>query len=418
MKKIVLILIFLKVLCCYAEQLPQIIVKEDKFINIKSGKDFYPYGVNYDHNYKFMLLENFWQNKDKISEDFTYIRKLNFNIIRIHLQQFVFLKSPNEIDTEALKNLDWIIQEAEKNHLYLDITGLGRYKGIIPDWYKKLNDNERIKADAFFWKSLAKRYKGKNCIFCFNFQNEPTINYDNNKGYVGPPFHDKFHYINKHFQEIRKAWKIYLINKYNSEDTFNHSWLKSSYQNYKNFKESEINIPQLTATVKEQKDFSIFKDTLALKWLKKLSETVKTIDPQRLVTLGLSALNLPGSKYYSSFSPQLIKPYVDFICFHAYPVILDQNPDKDNRKEFINQIILMKTNKPLVIEEFYPLVPLSTLYPEFIKPVQKYVSGWISFYWGNPIEKLKDSNKISDNITAEWLEYFSKNKNKIIEIEL
>jgi hypothetical protein len=412
-----LIAIFFLVNCnffVYAEQLSSIIVNRDKniFIYKDTEKEFIPFGVNYDHDYDFKLIEDYWSDKHKISEDFAYIKKLGFNVVRIHLQQFVYLMDKTKMSNTALKNLDWILHEAEKNNLYLDITGLGRYKGIIPKWYRNLNDAGRIEADAFFWKIISERYKGRGVIFCFDLQNEPTINYDDKVGYVGPPFDDGYHYINRHFQDISKAWKSYLLKKYNTEGKFKESWLKEKFQTYEFFEKTKMKVPDIFSSKEQNSDFINFKDMLALKWLSKLSNVVKDTDSSRLVTLGLCGINLPYSKYYSSFSPESIKPYVDFICIHFVPNTITQEPYCDNAEEFIKQIKTAYVGKPLIVEEFFPLVPLDKLYSNFVKPVKQYVNGWISYYWGKPINELKKSDKISDQITADWLKYFSENKNK------
>ena len=398
----------------YARQLSSIIVNRDKNIFIYQDTDevFNPFGVNYDHDYDFKLIEDYWSDKQKISGDFAYIKKLGFNVVRLHLQQFVFLMEKTKMSNSALKNLDWILHEAEKNNLYLDITGLGRYKGIIPKWYRDLNDAERIEADAFFWKVITERYKGRGVIFCFDLQNEPTINYDDNIGYVGPPFDDGYHYINRHYQDITKAWKEYLLDKYDAKAKFDKSWLKQKFKGYDDFKKAELTVPDMLSSKEESSDFAKCKDGLALNWLTRLTKTIKEIDTSRLVTLGLCGLNLPYSKYYSSFSPELIKPYVDFICIHFVPKTITREPYKDNTKEFMKHIKTAYVGKPLVVEEFFPLVPLDKLYSNFIKPAKKYVNGWISYYWGKPIAALRKTDKISDQITADWLKYFSENKNK------
>ena len=401
-----------------AKILSQVIVSEDEksFVYKDTGIEFVPFGVNYDHDYNFKLIEDFWDNKKKISDDFAYIKKLGFNVIRIHLQQFIYLKSRNKMEESALSRFDWIICEAEKNELYLDITGLGRYKGAIPEWYRCLSDEERVEADAYFWKTLANRYKGRGSIFCFDLQNEPTINHNDNGGYVGPPFDDGYHYINRHYQDITKGWKNYLLNKYDTEAKFEKSWLKQKFNNYKEFsKINKIDIPNMLSVKEENYEFSEYKDMLALKWLSKLSNSVKKADPSRLVTLGLCGLNLPYSKFYSSFSPELIKPYVDFLCIHFVPKLITHEPYSDNAEEFIKQIKASYVGKPLVVEEFFPLVPLDKLYVNFIKPANKYVNGWISYYWGKPISELKSSDKISDQMTAGWLKYFSENKVEFVK---
>lgn len=410
-------ILFLLVFYFYPSLFARIAVDAKKgcFMDTKTGNKFFPYGVNYDHNSDFLLIENFWDKTDEIDRVFKEIKQMGFNIVRIHLQQFVFQCAVDKFSQEALLKLDSIVNNAAAEGLYLDVTGLGRYNGKIPEWYRNLTDEERIKADKNFWRVLASRFKGNEAIFCFDIQNEPVINREDKQGFVGPSFEDGYHYINRHFQDIKFYWNKYLKEKYSNVELFKKSWLIKKYHAYPEFSDNKVPLPDINAVAYEREEFRVFIDFLAILWLKPISEEIKKIDKSRLVTLGLSELNFSFNKYYASFSPLLIKPYVDFISIHVYPREISKEPYKDNADEVLRIIKCAYMEKPVIIEEIYPLVPMKNLYANFIKPAQKYVNGWISFYWGVPINKLKESDKIGDKITADWLEYFSKNKNEILE---
>lgn len=410
-----IILLFLS-LKAYSENLTKISVAKGKtyFIKAQTNELFFPYGVNFDHNRDYILLEDFWTDKEYINTVFKDIKQMGFNIVRIHLQQFKLQISKEIIDNQVLNKITEVVDIAKKYNLYIDLTGLGRYNGKIPDWYKDLTDNERNEVDRSYWETLAIHLKNNSSIFCFNIQNEPTINSSDNQGYVGPPFKDGYHYINRLYQNIAEEWNKYLKEKYNTKQKFKVSWVKYKYKNFKDFSITKISTPEADASKSELKEFRIFKDNMAVLWLKQIYRTIKKADNSRLVTIGLSNLNFKLSKQYASFSPEIVYPYVDFISIHTFPREISKFPYKDNSGSITKMVKAAYIGKPLVIEEFYPLVPLNKLYPNFIFPINKYVSGWISYYWGTPIEALKGSSEISDNITGTWLEYFSKNKNKII----
>lgn len=416
MKRLIILFTFVLNICCYADSLHNIAVNKEKkcFYDVKTNEEFFPYGVNFDHDNKYHLIEAFWCDTDFINEVFQEIHRMGFNIVRIHLQQFVLQTAKNEINNEALNHLDKIVGLAESNGLYLDMTGLGRYNGEIPEWYKHLSDDERIEADSYFWKVLAEHFKNNTTIFCFDIQNEPTINGENNEGFVGTAFEDSYHYVNRHYQSVESYWDNYLKKRCCNEDSFNSSWLKKRYVSYEEFLKAKVPLPGYTNNENEAAEFREFRDYLALMWLKSIVAKIKEADNTRLLTVGLSELNFPDNKYYSSFSPELIKPYVDFMALHVYPRELSKNPYKDNAEEILKIVKAADVGKPIIIEEMFPLLPLDKLYAKFIKPSQEYVSGWISFYWGVPYSELKKSDNLSDGITADWLKYFSENRNKII----
>lgn len=418
MKRLIILLSFVLNISCYADSLPGIAVNREKkcFYEIKANEEFFPYGVNFDHDNKYRLIEEFWCDTDLIDKVFQEINKMGFNIVRIHLQQFVLQNSENGINHEILNHLDKIVGLAENNGLYLDLTGLGRYKGEIPEWYKKLSDDERIEADSYFWKVLAEHFKNNTTIFCFDIQNEPTINGENNQGFVGPAFEDGYHYVNRQYQDVESRWDNYLKKMYCNNELFSSSWLKGRYSSYEEFLKSKVRLPGYTNDEKESAEFKKFRDYLALVWLKSIAGKIREADNSRLITVGLCELNFPDNKYYSSFSPELIKPYVDFIALHVYPRELSKKPYKDNTTDLLQMLNAAYVGKPIVIEEMFPLLPLDKLYANFIEPSRKYVCGWISFYWGVPYNELKRSDKLNDGITADWLKYFSENRNKIIGV--
>ena len=119
-------LIFVCVLACYSKELPQIVVDSEKvyFINKESKQLFIPYMVNHDLDSDFKLIEQFWIDKKKIEKAFSEIKFMGFNVVHIHVQQFVLQKGKNEFDNKELSNLDTLIKTASVNDLYIDITGL------------------------------------------------------------------------------------------------------------------------------------------------------------------------------------------------------------------------------------------------------------------------------------------------------
>jgi hypothetical protein len=158
-------------------EMPWIKVSADKtgFVT-DSGKRFVPWGVNYDHDDRGRLLEDYWTAEwPLVEQHFAAIRDLKCNVVRIHLQFGKFMKGPTEPDRQAHEQLSRLLALAERTDLYLDLTGLGCYhKQDVPAWYDDLDEPERWEAQAVFWKSVAETCKGSPAVFCYDLMNEPV----------------------------------------------------------------------------------------------------------------------------------------------------------------------------------------------------------------------------------------------------
>jgi hypothetical protein len=62
-------------------------VSKDKqgFVLAASGRRFVPWGFNYDRDYKFRLLEDYWEAEwPTVVEDFREMKQLGANVVRVH----------------------------------------------------------------------------------------------------------------------------------------------------------------------------------------------------------------------------------------------------------------------------------------------------------------------------------------------
>jgi hypothetical protein len=65
---------------------------------------------------------------------------------------------------------------AEKERLYLDLTGLGCYhKQDVPAWYDRLGEKERWDVQARFWQAVAATCAKSPAVFCYDLMNEPVV---------------------------------------------------------------------------------------------------------------------------------------------------------------------------------------------------------------------------------------------------
>jgi hypothetical protein len=161
-----------------ASRLGWIRVSPDKrgFVDTQTGRTFKPWGFNYDRDYKMRLLEDYWETEwPTVEEDFREMKVLGANVVRIHLQLAKFMTAPDQPNEKALARLGKILQFAEETGLYLDLTGLACYrKADVPAWFDALSEAERWKAQANFWRAIAKTCAGSPAVFCYDLINEPV----------------------------------------------------------------------------------------------------------------------------------------------------------------------------------------------------------------------------------------------------
>ena len=336
--------------------LPIIKVASDQsgFVTLPENQRFVPWGLNYDHDRDGALLEDYWeQNWSVVEQDFAEMRLLGANAVRIHLQLARFMKGPNEPNEAALGRLEKLLQLAESNRVYLNLTGLACYhKQDVPDWYDALTESDRWQTQAHFWRAVARVCCRSPAVFCFDLMNEPVVPGGKREpgGWLGPAF------AGKHFVQF-------------------------------------ITLDQAGRARSE----------IARQWTRRLVSAIREVDSEHLITVGLVdwSLNRPGLT--SGFEPQVIGAEVDFLSVHIYP----ERGKVDSAMETLRGFAV---GKPIVIEETFPLKSGIDEFEQFMRRSQEFGSGWFGFYWGKTLAECREANTIGDAILAQWLEYFKKKK--------
>src|SRR5262245_8872446 len=195
-------LVYLCAILCSAQgdDMPWVQVAKDRksFVLDPSRKPFVPWGFNYDHDTEGRLIEDYWEQEwDKVEAHFGQMRKLGANVVRIHLQVGKFMETADKPNEKALDRLAKLVGLAEKERLYLDLTGLGCYhKKDVPAWYDKLSEKERWAVQARFWQAVAGRCAESPAVFCYDLMNEPVVPGGRRKDgdWLGLPFDGK-HFV-------------------------------------------------------------------------------------------------------------------------------------------------------------------------------------------------------------------------------
>ena len=244
-----------------AKDMEPIQLSKDKhtLILADSGRRFIPWGFNYDHDADGRLIEDYWDGEwAKVEKAFAEMQKLGANVVRIHLQFGKFMDAADKPNDKQLDRLADLLKLAERERLYLDLTGLGCYhKKDVPAWYDKLSEKDRWDAQARFWEAVAGRCAKSNAVFCYDLMNEP----------VAPG------------KKVESGdWRA--------------GKLGDSYF-----------VQYVTLDPGDRTASEIFRQ-----WIRRLASAIRKQDDRHLITVGM----LP-------FTPDKVSDDLDFLCVHLYP---------------------------------------------------------------------------------------------------
>ena len=335
-----------------AAEMERVRISKDQrgFALESSGRPFIIWGFNYDHDDAGRLLEDYWESEwAKVDKAFREMRQLGANVVRIHLQLAKFMETAAKPNRKSLDQLGRLLNLAERERLYLDLTGLGCYhKKDVPGWYEELSEKDRWDVQARFWEAVAGRCGKSPAVFCYDLMNEPVAPAGKRKpgDWLGPPF------AGKHFVQM-------------------------------------ISLDQAGRPRPE----------IARQWIRHLAAAIRKHDRKHLVTVGLVDWSLDRPGLTSGFVPEKIAGELDFLGVHLYP-------KKGQVPEALKTLAGFSVGKPVLIEETFPLQCGFPEFAKFIDGSKKHCAGWVGFYWGKPPDELRKSKTIADAITLTWLEFF------------
>jgi hypothetical protein len=328
-------------------------ISADKTQFVKRGTDerLLFWGVNYDRDTRMRLLDDYWDDEwDKVVRDFQEIKKLNANVVRIHLQVGRMMVSATQMNENAVSRLKQIIQLAEDTGLYLYITGLACYKKpVIPVWYDSLNEEGRWAVQATFWKHVARICASSSAVFCYDLMNEPLAPSEPTDGWLTPEGLEDFFYVQ------------YITRTPNGRTAH----------------------------------------AIAKAWIDCLVAAIRSEDTRHLVTVGV----IPWAMVWPDAKPLFYDPIVcenlDFVSVHFYP-------ERQQIEKALTALSVYAIGKPLVIAEMFPMSCSIEEMDQFIEGSRSVAQGWISFYWGKTIDEYahEAASDIGEQLTKEWLQYF------------
>jgi predicted acyl esterase len=313
--------------------MPRVRVSDDgkRFVLADSGQSFTPWGFNYLGEFGHLIEESWDKDWPRLERDFREMRKLGANVVRIHLQFGTYMKGPNEFDRVQFDRLRKLLDLARNVGVYVDVTGLCCYRlKQIPDWYDKLDEQERWHIQARWWKEIAKTCANHSAVFCYDLMNEPVIG--------GPAKEGEPRWVGG------ELGGFYFVQRI-SDDA-------------KGRTNTEI----------------------AAAWSEKLTTAIREEDPETLITVGV----IPWAQIWPTAKPVFYSPeaakHFDFVSPHIYP-------GKDELGKAFHALTVYDIGKPIVVEEIFPLACSLEELNRFVDGSRDRADGWISHYFGHTIEE-------------------------------
>jgi hypothetical protein len=167
------LLAFLTGAACAAGMEPVKIAPGKKgFVLHPSGDRYIPWG----HNYASVdIMERLANDPARVEREFNEMKAAGTTVARIHPEMPRILVGRDKANPHALDQLRKLLKIAEHSGIHLQITGLACYK--IKDrmaWYDVMDEQDRWKAQAFFWETIARTCVESPAVFAYDLVNEPA----------------------------------------------------------------------------------------------------------------------------------------------------------------------------------------------------------------------------------------------------
>jgi hypothetical protein len=104
------------------------------------------------------------------------VRSIGANSMRIYLELGQVMQAPTVPRARTLTALTRLLDVAEREQVYLDITGnLVWRPSRVPNWYEHLTEHSRWLVQATFWDAVAHTAARSPAVLCYELTSEPII---------------------------------------------------------------------------------------------------------------------------------------------------------------------------------------------------------------------------------------------------
>ncbi|MCH7722663.1 MAG: cellulase family glycosylhydrolase [Bacteroidetes bacterium] len=333
-----------------------------------SQQPFVPWGVNYYdpatfHSDPFAAFDVIGQfDSTRTDRHFAKLDSIGVNIVRIFLSVVSFEPELRLINESSFLTLDKLIELAKKYNLRIIFDLINDWEGA-PGWesWEYYAESQTIQGYEFYVQALGNRYADEPAVFAWSLKNEPYVR-GPDSGIMGDLWPIWVHFRYQAETDLAEAWDDY--------PRAGESWNQIQQPTFDEF--TALNDPGNPRLF----DYQLFREDIAYNWTRRLSDMLRAVDPNHLITLGLDQHSAPIKhvdgfyKTYTAFNPKKIAPLMDYISIHAY------NWWDNNVGKFIEGVLRYAfTSKPVILEE-YNLAENNSSVDELLNST----SGWL--HWG------------------------------------
>lgn len=282
------------------------------FARVASGRDgfevqgepWHPFGCNYFDPHV-GWAPKLWQQFDaaKVEEHFRVMRDLGVNVVRVFLTAQSFFPTGVELEPEALRKFDTMLDIARRHGIRVHPTGPDHWEGRAAwrdtDFYA---DPAALEAQARFWRLFAARYKDEPALFAYDLLNEPHIRWSS--------------------PQMEPQWRAWLRQRYARIDLLRQAWGERA-ENVDTFEDAPAPPDAAAPGSRLLLDYQLFRESLADRWTQIQVDAIRSVDPNHPITVGLIQWSAPvlygNPSVYCAFRPSRIAPMLDFQSVHFYP---------------------------------------------------------------------------------------------------
>ena len=256
-----------------------------------SGGPFVPWGCNYYDPFT-GWAPHLWEQFDpgRVAEHFAQMRSIGVNIVRIFSTLMCVMESADRTSTQGLRKVERMVGIAADHGVRVILSGPGSWEGT-PSWWHASSPLECfIKADlmeaqAVAWKGLASALRGNTGLFAWELYNEPAI-----------------------------PWR--------PTPALAESWVKWRAA-HASAAPADLPSPTPPLFLDWSWDLQRFRDDLAMEYVRRMTDAIRSVDNGHFVTVGLHQKSAPFDWYppdpWAAFNPHRLAPMLDYISVHYYP---------------------------------------------------------------------------------------------------
>jgi hypothetical protein len=145
---------------------------------VAAGERFHAWGFNYGLGPRYPILSYFDHPTERrlrrVVADMREARALGANTLRVYLELKAFMSRPEKPRRRALAALATLLDEAERLHVYLDLTGNLVWRAP-PAWYDALPERARWAVQARFWRAVARTAQESPAVLVYELTSEPVV---------------------------------------------------------------------------------------------------------------------------------------------------------------------------------------------------------------------------------------------------